>query len=81
MPYDPPVPMPTPMALLEQLRMFARCAGLFIHAVITTAGETGSLLRPWADTVATLEVMDRVRAEVGIDFAPAVAAREGRDRG
>ena len=46
-----------------------------------TAGETGSPLRPWADTVATLEVMDRVRAEAGIDFAAAVAAREGRDRG
>ena len=46
-----------------------------------TAGETGSPLRPWADTVATLEVMDRVRAEAGIDFAAAVASREGRDRG
>ena len=46
-----------------------------------TAGETGSPLRPWADTVATLEVMDRVRAEAGIDFAAAVAAREGGDRG
>ena len=41
-----------------------------------TAGETGSPLRPWADTVATLEVMDRVRAGVGIDFARARAARE-----
>jgi len=30
--------MPTPIALLEQLRMFARCPGLFIHAVITAAG-------------------------------------------
>ncbi len=42
-----------------------------------SAGETGSPLRPWADTVATLEVMDRVRALAGIDFAEAVAAREG----
>jgi predicted dehydrogenase len=40
-----------------------------------SAGETGSPLRPWADTVATLEVMDRVRAQAGIDFAEAVAAR------
>ena len=39
-----------------------------------SAGETGSPLRPWADTVATLEVMDRVRAAAGIDFAEAVAA-------
>ncbi|HWO51800.1 MAG TPA: hypothetical protein VNN23_09400, partial [Ornithinibacter sp.] len=46
-----------------------------------TAGETGSPLRPWADTVATLEVMDRVRAEAGIDFAAAVAARGAGDRG
>ena len=36
-----------------------------------SAGETGSPLRPWADTVATLEVMDRVRAAAGIDFAEA----------
>ncbi|MBM6402592.1 Gfo/Idh/MocA family protein [Phycicoccus sonneratiae] len=40
-----------------------------------TAGETGSPLRPWADTVATLEVMDRVRAATGLDFAAARAAR------
>lgn len=41
-----------------------------------TAGETGSPLRPWADTVATLEVMDRVRAATGIDFEQARAARD-----
>lgn len=35
------------------------------------AGETGSPLRPWADTVATLEVMDRVRAATGVDFEQA----------
>jgi predicted dehydrogenase len=40
-----------------------------------TAGETGSPLRPWADTVATLEVMDRVRGQASIDFAEAVASR------
>ncbi len=40
------------------------------------AGETGSPLRPWAATVATLEVMDRVRAATGLDFAEAIAARE-----
>ena len=40
-----------------------------------TDGETGSPLRPWADTVATLEVMDRARAAAGIDFAEALAAR------
>ncbi|MGG5258929.1 Gfo/Idh/MocA family protein [Phycicoccus avicenniae] len=40
-----------------------------------TAGETGSPLRPWADTVATLAVMDRVRAATGLDFAAALAAR------
>ena len=39
------------------------------------AGETGSPLRPWADTVMTLDVMDRVRAATGLDFAEAVAAR------
>ena len=39
------------------------------------AGETGSPLRPWADTVMTLDVMDRVRAATGLDFADAVAAR------
>lgn len=32
------------------------------------AGETGSPLRPWADTVTTLEVMDRVRSATGLDF-------------
>ena len=40
-----------------------------------SAGETGSPLRPWADTVATLEVMDRARAAAGIDFTEALAAR------
>lgn len=39
------------------------------------AGETGSPLRPWADTVATLAVMDRVRAATGLTFDEAVAAR------
>ena len=41
-----------------------------------SAGETGSPWRPWADTVATLEVMDRVRAATGLDFAEARAARD-----
>jgi predicted dehydrogenase len=41
-----------------------------------TAGETASPLRPWADTVVTLEVMDRARAAAGIDFGEAIAARE-----
>ena len=41
-----------------------------------TAGETGSPLRPWAETVATLDVMDRVRAATGLDFAEAVRSRE-----
>lgn len=40
-----------------------------------TAGETGSPLRPWVDTVATLEVMDAVRAATGLHFAEALAAR------
>ncbi len=40
-----------------------------------TAGETGSPLRPWADTVATLELMDRVRAATGLDFEEARAVR------
>lgn len=39
-------------------------------------GATGSPLRPWADTVATLEVMDRVRAATGLDFEHARAARD-----
>ena len=39
------------------------------------AGETGSPLRPWADTVQTLEVMDRVRADTGLDFEEARAHR------
>ncbi len=39
-------------------------------------GETGSPLRPWEDTVATLAVMDRVRAATGLDFAEARAARD-----
>ncbi len=38
-------------------------------------GETVSPLRPFEDTVATLAVMDRIREDVGIDFAEAVAAR------
>ena len=45
-----------------------------------SAGETGSPLRPWADTVATLEVMDRARAAAGIDFTEALAAASGRLR-
>ena len=44
-----------------------------------TAGDTGSPLRPWADTVLTLEVMDRVRAAVGLDFAEARAAEAAGD--
>jgi predicted dehydrogenase len=40
------------------------------------AGETGSPLRPWADTIGTLEVMDRVREATGLHFNEAVAARE-----
>lgn len=40
------------------------------------AGETGSPLRPWADTVGTMEVMDRVRAATGLDFEEARADRE-----
>ena len=39
------------------------------------AGATGSPLRPWADTVATLDVMDRVRAATGLNFEQARAAR------
>lgn len=39
-------------------------------------GHTGSPLRPWADTVATLKVMDRVRAATGLDFAEARAERD-----
>lgn len=39
------------------------------------AGETGSPLRPFADTIATLEVMDRIREAVGFDFSAAIAAR------
>jgi hypothetical protein len=41
-----------------------------------TAGETGSPVRPWAETVATLEVMDLVRARVGLDFTEAIRARQ-----
>ena len=44
-----------------------------------TAGDAGSPLRPWADTVMTLEVMDRVRAAVGLEFAEARAARVAGD--
>lgn len=40
------------------------------------AGETGSPLRPWAATVATLEVMDRVRAATGMNFDEARATRD-----
>ena len=40
------------------------------------SGETGSPLRPWTDTVETLEVMDRVREATGLTFAEALAARE-----
>lgn len=40
-----------------------------------TAGETGSPLRPFADTIATLEVMDAIRERVGFDFAAAETAR------
>ncbi len=40
------------------------------------AGETGSPLRPWVDTVGTLEVMDRVRAATGLDFDEARAHRD-----
>ncbi len=39
------------------------------------AGETGSPLRPWADTVQTMEVMDRIRADTGLDFEEARAHR------
>ncbi|MDO5710652.1 MAG: Gfo/Idh/MocA family oxidoreductase [Micrococcales bacterium] len=41
-----------------------------------TAGEDGSPLRPWVDTVATMEVMDRVRAATGLDFDQARAHRD-----
>lgn len=41
-----------------------------------TAGETGSPLRPWADTVTTLEVMDRARSATGLDFDEARTHRE-----
>ena len=41
-----------------------------------TAGDLGSPLRPWADTVTTLELMDRVREATGIDFSAAVLARD-----
>ncbi len=40
------------------------------------SGQTGSPLRPWADTVGTLEVMDRVRAATGLDFDVARKHRE-----
>ncbi len=39
-------------------------------------GHTGSPLRPWAETVATLEVMDRIRAATGLDFDEARAERD-----
>ena len=40
------------------------------------AGQTGSPLRPWADTVQTMQVMDRVRGATGLDFEQARADRE-----
>ncbi len=40
------------------------------------AGETGSPLRPWAETVGTMEVMDQVRATTKLDFAMARAHRD-----
>ncbi len=43
------------------------------------AGETGSPLRPWADTVQTLEVMDRVRAATGLDFDQARTDRDAAE--
>lgn len=41
-----------------------------------SAGETGSPLRPFADTITTLETMDRIRQSVGFDFSAAIAARD-----
>jgi Predicted dehydrogenases and related proteins len=41
----------------------------------SSAGETGSPLRPFADTIGTLEVMDRIRASARITFDAALAAR------
>jgi len=41
-----------------------------------SAGETSSPLRPWADTVMTLEVMDQVRDSTGLDFTQARLARD-----
>ncbi len=46
-----------------------------------TMGEKGSPLRPWSETVTTLELMDRVREATGIDFATAVAARDRETAG
>ena len=46
-------------------------------ARLIAAGETRSALRPFEDTIATLEVLDRVRLAVGFDFAEARAEREG----
>ena len=40
-----------------------------------SAGEAGSPLRPWADTVMTLDVMDRVREATGLDFDAARRVR------
>ncbi|MFV0464067.1 MAG: Gfo/Idh/MocA family protein [Nostocoides sp.] len=40
------------------------------------AGEQGSPIRPFTDTIATLELMDSIRAAVGVDFPQARAARE-----
>ena len=39
------------------------------------AGETGSPLRPWADTVATMQLLDEIRACTGLDFAEALTER------
>src|SRR5580765_213175 len=41
-----------------------------------SAGETGSPLRPFTDTIGTLAVMDAIRAELGTEFGEALAARE-----
>jgi len=46
-------------------------------ARLVAAGATGSPLRPWSDTVGTMEVMDRVRVDTGLDFEK---ARSHRDR-
>lgn len=45
------------------------------------AGETGSPLRPFAETIATLEVMDAVRGELGTEYGEALAARAEAEAG